>query len=562
MLAPEFPPHANNGTHAEIPAGVLPRPIFVGCGVFPDPPFSPHAKGPLACRTAGATFPIGAVPGVETPGPLASEHSNPAASFAPPKPRISDIFKKEGRKLLESGRLSPEQGKAVYAIIHCRTETYGYHADVCDCCGFLRIRHNSCRNRHCPTCQGIAKAKWVEQRLSELLPVHCHHAVFTVPSYISRPAMFNRRAMYDLIFDAASRTLLVFGRDPKHLGAEIGFYGILHTWSQLMEPHVHVHFIVVCGGLADDGQWKEPKHGAKFLFPTRALSKVFRRKFVEGLKKLYYDDKLVVPESMDELRNPEGFEKKLDKVVSKPWSVYCKPPFSGPDEVVRYIGRYTHRIAISDGRIVSFENGRVRFKYKDNREKGPGKKTQGGRTFGGKVSEKIPRPRPSARIPQDKKLRLSVQRQKEEKHRNNQVAAARTRGRRGARSSERSGKSLPRLRKRRNDDVSDRERTRGKRPNANCPCFSENTGTHRERDSAESETANETKPADSKTRTRKGEQRPKFRRKRKTWRFYQNILRPGAEKTAVEKKILFDPARKGDRKQKRGTYFAHIEARG
>ncbi len=374
MLAPEFPPHANDGTHAGIPAGVLPRPIFAGRGVFPDLPVVPYPDEPFAGRTTGAAYPIIGESFVPTQEPRASDRSKPAAAFAPPKPRISDIFKEEGKKLLESGRLSPEQGKAVYAIIHCRTETYGYHADVCDCCGFLRVRHNSCRNRHCPTCQGIAKARWVGKRLSELLPVHCHQAVFTVPSYISRLAMFNRRAMYDLIFDAASRTLLVFGRDPKHLGAEIGFYGILHTWSQLMEPHVHVHFIVVCGGLADDGQWKEPKHGAKFLFPTRALSKVFRGKFIDGLKKLYCDDKLVVPESMEELRNPEGFEKKLDKLVSKSWRVYCKPPFSGPDEVVRYIGRYTHRIAISDGRIVSFENGRVRFKYKDSREKDPERK--------------------------------------------------------------------------------------------------------------------------------------------------------------------------------------------
>ena len=374
MLAPEFPPHANNGTHAGIPARVLPWPIFGGRRVFPDLPVSPYPQAPLACRTAGATSSIGAEPRVPTPGPRASEGSNPAASFAPPKPRISDIFKEEGKKLPESGRLSPEQGKAVYAIIHCRTETYGCHADVCDSCGFVRIRYNSWRNRHCPICRGIAKAKRVERRLSELLPVRCHHAVFTVPSYISRLAMFNRRAMYDLIFDAASRTLLVFGRDPKHRGAEIGFHGILHTWSQLMEPRVHVHFIVISGGLTDDGQWKEPKNAAKFLFPTRALSRVFRGKFIEGLKKLYYEDKLVVPESMEKLRNPEGYEKKLDELVSRSLRVYCKPPFSGPDEVVRYIGRHTHRIAISDGRILSFENGRVRFKYKDNREKEPERK--------------------------------------------------------------------------------------------------------------------------------------------------------------------------------------------
>lgn len=291
------------------------------------------------------------------------------------KHRISDIFRSQGEKLLNSGKLSPEQAKAVFSIINCRTESYGYHVDICDACGFVETGFNSCRNRHCPQCQGIAKKKWVKKRIKELLPVPYHHVVFTVPFYISMLSLYNQKIIYDLLFYAASQTLLTFGRDPKFLGAEIGFYGILHTWSQTLGPHIHIHFIVTAGGLTEDGKWIEPKkHGDKFLFPVRALSKVFRGKFIEGLKELYYNNELTIPDSMSEINTPKGFEKKLNQLVSNSWWVYSKPPFSGPEEVVRYIGRYTHRIAITDSRIISFENGQVTFSYKDNTEKDPEKK--------------------------------------------------------------------------------------------------------------------------------------------------------------------------------------------
>jgi hypothetical protein len=291
-----------------------------------------------------------------------------------PEYRVSDIFRKEGKKLLGSKKLSPEQAKAVFSIMNCRTETYGYHADVCDECGFIEVAYNSCRNRHCPQCQGIAKRRWVNDRLSELLPISYHHVVFTVPSYISMLSLYNQKIIYNLLFQAAAQTLLTFGRDPKFLGAEIGFYGVLHTWSQTLGPHIHIHFIVTAGGLTEDGEWKEPKHSKKFLFPVRAVSKVFRGKFIEGLKELYYNGEITIPDSMEELNTPEGFEKKLNALVSKSWMVHSKPPFSGPEEVVRYIGRYTHRIAISDSRIIAFENGQVTFSYKDNKEKDPDKK--------------------------------------------------------------------------------------------------------------------------------------------------------------------------------------------
>jgi hypothetical protein len=275
---------------------------------------------------------------------------------------------------MQPGRLSLEQTKAIYNIMNCRTETFGYHADVCDNCGFIEINYNSCRNRHCPQCQGIAKKRWVNKRISELLPVSYHHVVFTVPSYISMLSLYNQKLVYNLLFFAAAQTLLTFGRDPKYLGAEVGFYGILHTWSQTMTPHIHIHIIVTAGGLTEDGEWKEPKYAKKFLFPVRAMSKVFRGKFIEGLKELYYNNELTIPDSMPELNTPQGFERKLNSLVSKSWRIHSKPPFSGPEEVVRYIGRYTHRIAISDSRIISFKNGQVTFSYKDNREKDPDKK--------------------------------------------------------------------------------------------------------------------------------------------------------------------------------------------
>ena len=286
-----------------------------------------------------------------------------------PKVELADIFRKHGRDYCESRKLTKEQHNAVYAISNCRTAAYGFHADVCDTCGHTSTEHNSCRNRNCPKCQGVSKRIWVGARLSELLPIDYHHATFTVPAAISALSLFNRKLLYDLLFDAASKTLLCFGHDPRWLGAEIGFYGILHTWSQTLWTHVHLHFIVTAGGLTDDGEWIEPKHGGKFLFPTAALAKVFRGKFVEGLKKAYYAGELVIPEDKKELERPHMFEAWVDSLVSKKWVVNSKPPFSGPEEVVRYIGRYTHRTAISNSRIVTVDDGTVTFSYKDNKER-------------------------------------------------------------------------------------------------------------------------------------------------------------------------------------------------
>jgi len=286
-----------------------------------------------------------------------------------PEVELADIFREHGREYCESRKLTKEQHNAVYAISNCRTAAYGFHADVCDTCGHTHTEYNSCRNRNCPKCQGISKREWVGARLSELLPIDYHHATFTVPAAISALSLFNRELIYNLMFRAASQTLLCFGHDPRWLGAEIGFYGILHTWSQTLWTHVHLHFIVTAGGLTADGEWIEPKYGGKFLFPTPALAKVFRGKFIEGLKKAYYKGELVIPDNQKELERPHMFEAWIDGLVSKKWVVNSKPPFSGPEEVVRYIGRYTHRTAISNARIVAFEDGAVTFAYKDNKER-------------------------------------------------------------------------------------------------------------------------------------------------------------------------------------------------
>ena len=289
-------------------------------------------------------------------------------SQQPPKYEVADIFNLYGEEYRKNHKLTTDQLNVMYAIEHCRTAEYGFHADVCDNCGHIERAYNSCRNRHCPKCQGIAKHKWVEARIDELLPVAYHHAVFTLPNQISVLSLHNQKLIYDLLFNAASQTLLAFGDDPKWLGAKIGFYGILHTWSQTLWPHVHLHFIVTAGGLTDNGEWVEPKYKGKFLFPVPALSKVFRGKFIEGLKKAYYAGELVLPDNL-KIKDDDEFEQWIDLLVSRNWVVNSKPPFSGPEEVVRYIGRYTHRIAISNHRIISIAGGQIRFSYKDNKEK-------------------------------------------------------------------------------------------------------------------------------------------------------------------------------------------------
>ena len=279
---------------------------------------------------------------------------------------VADIFKQYGEEFISGHRLTKRQHDVIHCIMNCRTATYGYHIDGCGHCGHIEKQFNSCRNRHCPKCQGISRQKWVTARLNDLLCVPYYHVVFTLPHFLNELISYNKKLIYELLMDKSSETLMAFGRDPKWLGGEIGFYGVLHTWGQTLWPHVHVHFIVAGGALADTGQWIAPNFGDKFLFPVHALSKVFRGKFIQGLKKAFYNNELAIaPNLLPSVGSASQFECWIDTLAARNWVVYCKPPFDDASQVVNYIGRYTHSVAISNRRIVSAENGKVRFLYKD-----------------------------------------------------------------------------------------------------------------------------------------------------------------------------------------------------
>lgn len=278
---------------------------------------------------------------------------------------VAEIFRRYGQKYKEENSMTKKQHEVMYAIARCRTSHFGYHVAKCDECDHAEDKYNSCRDRHCPKCQGIARKKWVDSRMSHLLPVPYYHVVFTLPRQLHPMINFNKEQMYDLLFSKAAETLVAFGRDPKWLGGELGFFGVLHTWGQTLWQHPHVHFIVAGGALAQDGRWISPRYSGKFLFPVKALSKVFRGKFIEGLKKTYYAEQLAIPPSCDNLQEPGQFERWVDHIVGRNWIVYCKSPFKAAEQVVRYIGRYTHRVAISNQRIDKIQDGKVGFWYKD-----------------------------------------------------------------------------------------------------------------------------------------------------------------------------------------------------
>jgi hypothetical protein len=288
-----------------------------------------------------------------------------ADNFQRPKFEVSDIFRLYGKEYRTQNGMTKKQHTVMSAIENCRTSDYGFHVDQCNRCGHTEIDFNSCRDRHCPKCQGISRKKWVKKRLKEVLPVSYFHAVFTLPHLLHSLILYNRELIYDLLFSSSSETLLTFGRDPKWLGGEIGFYGILHSWGQTLWHHPHVHFIVPGGALTADNRWIEPKYKDKFLFPVHALSKVFRGKFIDGLKSAYYLGEVELPPDLADLSLPDNFESWIDDLVGRDWIVYCKPPFGNAEEVIRYIGRYTHRVAISNQRIVRVENDEVDFRYKD-----------------------------------------------------------------------------------------------------------------------------------------------------------------------------------------------------
>ncbi len=250
------------------------------------------------------------------------------------------------------------------AIERCRTSALGGHIDECDSCGHIKISYNSCRNRHCPKCQGLAREKWLIARERDLLPVGYFHIVFTIPDELNPLVLRNPKEMYSLLFKASSETLMELGKDPKYLGAEIGHISILHTWGQNLMDHPHVHSIVPAGGLSLDGEkWIYSKK--KFFIPIKVISRVYRGKFMFYFKRACQEGKIKFEGQIQRFANKEELKILTDCLYKKEWVVYCKEPFSNPMRVMEYLGRYTHRIAISNQRIMGLKNGRVSFRWKD-----------------------------------------------------------------------------------------------------------------------------------------------------------------------------------------------------
>ena len=256
------------------------------------------------------------------------------------------------------------------AIEHCRTAALGGHVEACEDCGHWRIAYNSCRNRHCPKCQGAAARTWLAEREADLLPVGYFHVVFTLPAEVADIAWQNKALVYDLLFRAAAETMLTIAADPKHLGARIGITAVLHTWGSAMTHHPHVHMIVPGGGIALDGQrWIALRPA--FLLPVRVLGKLFRRLFLTRLIELHSKGKLAFFGRLAGLADRRAFLRHLAPVRKKRWVVYAKPPFAGPEAVLAYLSRYTHRVAISNRRLIAFDMAGVTFRYKDYRRSGP-----------------------------------------------------------------------------------------------------------------------------------------------------------------------------------------------
>ncbi len=281
---------------------------------------------------------------------------------------VAEVFRQHGEafRVTHGATLLPEQRRVMRAIEECRTAALGGHVAECDGCGHQVIAYNSCRNRHCPKCQALATAHWVAARQAEVLPVEYFHVVFTVPEEIAPLALQNKRVVYDMLFAAASQTLLRIAADPQHLGAEIGFLAVLHTWGQTLLHHPHLHCVVPGGGLSPNGQqWVACRTG--FFLPVRVLSRLFRRLFLDGLEEAFARGALCFHASLAHLADERAFADLVASVRRTEWVVYAKPPFGGPAQVLSYLGRYTHRVALSNDRLVKMEDGEVTFRWKDYR---------------------------------------------------------------------------------------------------------------------------------------------------------------------------------------------------
>jgi len=287
-----------------------------------------------------------------------------------PPLEVADLIRAAGRSFIERSRrwLTWQHLKVLIAIEHCRTAALGGHIDQCSRCGERAISYNSCRNRHCPKCQGNARERWLAARREELLPTRYVHVVFTLPHLLAPLALQNKKVIYDLLFRASAETLIEIARDPKHLGAEIGFFSVLHTWNQKLEHHPHVHCVVAAGGLSPDhSRWISPHYA--FFLPVKVLGAVFRGKFVAGLKHAFAKRRLGFHGQVSFLADPETFRGWLRQLFRQDWVVYSKRPFGGPEHALRYLGNYTHRVAISNHRLVAFADGKVTFRWRDSAHK-------------------------------------------------------------------------------------------------------------------------------------------------------------------------------------------------
>lgn len=296
-------------------------------------------------------------PGLAEAAPTTSRPGRPLIE-------VADVFRAHGETYRQSHRLSGDQLKAMRAIEVCRTQVLGGHLDVCPACEYSRPSYNSCRNRHCPKCQALPQARWIDARMERVLPTHYFHVVFTLPATLRTIAYRNREMVFSLLFAAAAHTLLELGHDPDRLGAQLGITAVLHTWKRDLGFHPHVHCIVTGGGLAPArDRWRPARR--RYLFSVKVMAKLFRGKILDGIRRAHRDGRLDLDGT--EYAEPAAFTRLLDELYRTDWVVYSKPPFAGPEAVFRYLGRYTHRVGISNHRLQAFDGHSVRFATKDGK---------------------------------------------------------------------------------------------------------------------------------------------------------------------------------------------------
>ena len=284
------------------------------------------------------------------------------------KPTVQEIFRRFYPAYLVQYSPSPIQAKVAHNIMNCKTGAYGANVCVCEDCGSVQIHYNSCRNRCCPMCQAVPKEMWMDARREDVLDAPYFHLVFTVPDILNPVIYSNQKLLYDALYHAASATISELAADSKHLGAKVGYICILHTWGSEMNFHPHIHTILLGGGLTSNNQWKD--NGENFFLPIRVISKVFRGKYLEELKRLWEEDKLVFHGTAEKFRNHYTFKELLDSCYGMDWIPHCKKTFNGAQTVIKYLGKYTHRIAVSNHRIVRMDDDTVTFSVKDYRNEG------------------------------------------------------------------------------------------------------------------------------------------------------------------------------------------------